>query len=520
MPALDSGWLAESGSIPGNCTMVELRTLCSAMLARVQKMERIARQRGIDLHTDSNEDNEAAFPFVDPATLDIHNSDAPEISSPTGSFAGKANRTEDADRPSTINYPPLPAKPRAAKISDETFSNGPALIEHIDAGEMLRVGGNLTTTIDDINTTLQRLDFVFVEKGRAEEIIRKGKAATKIASHMRKVIVSKKYHRTRDSLRSWKRRHGGQRLVHLFEEHITRSRIVEKGVKDMAFQRSLRIQAEHFKAFARLVDFLRPTRMAQLDGVVSMRNRHDERLLRFVTLPWKNVALGPRSRKAIRIAYEERVKAAKASLRAVQESRHESKRIAVTTAMIEQEVRIKAEGIIRKNRTLFLLKRVFRSWSIDFLRHLAAAKEKAHFHWASKMKPRIFYAWVKIAEARDEGVGVNKSWTKQQFDTNTVNMRAIAAHAEHLCIKHAFRALRDHVRRIYEVKRRYLQSQKNKLRVVMADWLLRAQRQRKIKRLCVKAWKNYGERADGYHFVLGMSGQENGCGRGRWKMPS
>ena len=89
---------------------------------------------------------------------------------------------------------------------------------------------------------------------------------------------------------------------------------------------------------------------------------------------------------------------------------------------------------------------------------------------------------------------MNKSWTKQQFDTNTVNMRAIAAHAEHLCIKHAFRALRDHVRRIYEVKRRYLQSQKNKLRVVMADWLLRAQRQRKIKRLCVKAWKNYGER--------------------------
>ena len=164
MPALDSGWLAESGSIPETAQWLSFEH-CARLCLHVYRKWSVLRGSGESICARiSNEDNEAAFPFVDPATLDIHNSDAPEISSPTGGFAGKANRTEDADRPSTINYPPLPAKPRAAKISDETFSNGPALIEHIDAGEMLRVGGNLTTTIDDINTTLQRLDFVFLSK--------------------------------------------------------------------------------------------------------------------------------------------------------------------------------------------------------------------------------------------------------------------------------------------------------------------------------------------------------------------
>ncbi len=476
MPGLDSSWLAEGNSIPGNCTMVELRTLCAAMLKRVQRMERIARQRGINLNVSHSQEN-----LVRHDHQEKDEESTPEISKPEVSSA-RSQIVEAAQVANNEESIPAPIK------SSDNY------IDRIDAGEALRVGSNLTTTIDDIHTTLERLDFVFVEKGRAEEVIRKGKAATKIASLMRKCIATKRYRRTRDSLRSWRRRRGGMLLAKLFEANKERNRKIERVMKEMAVRRSLKIQAVNFRSFARYVEFVRPTRMAQLDGAVALQKRREVQLFRDVFLPWKNIALGPQSRKAVKTAYDERLKAAKASLHAAQNARHESKRVTVTGAMVAQEMRIRAAAIIKANTTRFLLQRVFSAWSVDFMSRLSDAKARSDALWARKILPRTFEAWKRVVESRDEGVGVNKTWAAVKFDKNSVNMRAIAAHADHLCVKHVFRAFRDHVQRIYEVKRRYLQSQRKKLRVVMAEWLARAEHQRNIKRICVDTWRDYGLR--------------------------
>ena len=496
IPSLETGeWGRRSGPlIPQRCTMAELRDLCSAMLQRMQRLESVARMRGIDLSSFEPFDEDAALSFS-------ANTAEPLVGArrarPATAPYPRESRTAFSDAPFTEALFPeamipddtlmqtAPPKVRAASAKSRPQIDP----SNIDAG----VVDNMSNTIDDINTTLERLDFVFVEKGRAEEVIRKNNAATVMASAMRRTMAVNRYKDSRDILRSWRKRHGGERLATRLFAYEQRVQAIERGCAALSLRINMRMQRINFKALKRLVAYLRPTRLAQLESVNRMRAKKECAILSALFFPWKDVALGPRSRKSVRAAYEARAAKAKQKLVDQQHAKEESKRVLVTKAMVKEEMHKSAAEIIHGQRNMYRMKRTFAAWSRDYLEDLLAAKRRAVLHWGRGMLPRLFKAWTIFVEMRDEGAFVNKKWTRGSFAQGN-NEHAIVEHANMLCTKHAFRALRDYMKRISEVKRRHLKCVRVKLRRILVEWRQSVKRTLSVKRVCVKTWIEYGER--------------------------
>ncbi|OWZ11209.1 hypothetical protein PHMEG_00015803 [Phytophthora megakarya] len=345
----------------------------------------------------------------------------------------------------------------------------------------------VTHSVRDIRSTVRRLDKVFHEVASGDK--QRHLAATKISTMCRGFVVRRRYQKLQVALGGWRSRKCALLLAYM-EHFAAREEFVNKQIILMQEERT-RSFLRHVLAEMRDVVLMNlPLKMARLDETEYRFRQKQRTLMKYVFLPWKSAALGPRSRKKASADARARHYAARQRLEAMD-------RFGVMTQeMIHEEFLKDNIRRIRGRHPMHVLKRYFCMMKNIVFVPMKKKIEIAIAYDYRKTLKRVMDEWVKMFRATqiDKALAsVVDRRTLERYDQH-FNLRKIDAHYRRTHMLKHIRAWCKHCQLIRRVRRLFEGSTKETLAWLMKRWHARAQYQRALRENTIEEWHAYSRR--------------------------
>lgn len=387
---------------------------------------------------------------------------------------------------------------RALQPPPKSISNSSNTLSSVGSAQV-------THGVRELRSTARRLDRVFYEVATGDK--QRQIAATKISMLVRGFVVRRRFARLRVALGSWRARNCAGFLGQM-EQFSAREEFLNAQIAQMHASR----QATWLR---RVLAELQDVVLMHLPLRVRQREESDKRfhskqlaLLRYVFAPWKEAALGPRSRKQAALSARERHLAARQRLEA-------TGRFDVITAEMVHEEFLKANvRTIRANHAGHVLRMYFRLLLDVVFRPMKRNWAVAVAHSRRSQLNRVWQAWMPVFRAQQVDKAIANATadgsangetsaggdgprrrvaTLERFD-KPVNLRKIDTHCRramlrrHLRAWHRFCALLRRVRALFE------STTLSSLSVRLRKWHVRAKYQRELRANAVEMWQAYCRR--------------------------
>lgn len=382
------------------------------------------------------------------------------------------------------------SKPKAKAQSSANFTNNPTGAAQVTHG------------VRALRSTVRRLDRVFYEVATGDK--QRHLAATKISMLCRGFVVRRRYVRLRLALGNWRVRSCAGFLGQM-EEFSAREEFLNAQIVQMH-------EARQAGWLRRVLAELRDVVLMHLPLRVRQRDESEKRyqcklrmLQQYVFMPWKEIALGPRSRKRAAASSRDRHLAARQRLEAT------GRFDVITSEMVHEEF-IKANvRTIRANHGRHVLRMYFKLLVTEVFEPMKRNFSVALIHARQSLLLRIWRAWLPIfraqqvdkaiANASANGVGTtgeadgssNRVATLRRFD-KPVNLRKIDAHCRRARLKRHLRAWHKYCSLLRRVRALFESTTRSSLGFRLKRWHIRARYQRELRANTVEEWQAYCRR--------------------------
>ena len=349
----------------------------------------------------------------------------------------------------------------------------------------------LTFTLKEIKGTLARLDGVFATEDEDSDLKMGNAAVTIIATQVRGWLVREKYKKLKTTLRRWRRRRT-QPVRREFARVVRRRKMVDNGVALMVTTRSMNCVRSHHEAWASHAMALLPLRKKQRKGASDLALRIRNKFLLKIMKTWWELANGPDSRKAIRFKNKARKDQAKERIMKRRRQRKLPQTL-ITKEMISEEMSMEATRLIHSNRDRVCKKDAFVAWAVFAVAPWRYKRKIADVHFKKVRGKAIFHVFRKFNKGRHllHGAAKKKYTGRKRWEMKH-NLHVIKIHHSHRLLKSHFVSWRKRAHQLQTAKRSFEGHISNLSKTVLAAWHIEAQRQFKIKQLCVAEWRAYG----------------------------
>ncbi|KAG7383096.1 hypothetical protein PHYPSEUDO_004018 [Phytophthora pseudosyringae] len=345
----------------------------------------------------------------------------------------------------------------------------------------------VTHSVRDIRSTVRRLDKVFHEVASGDK--QRHLAATKIAMMCRGFVVRRRFQKLQIALGGWRSRKCALFLTYM-EQFAAREEFVNKQILIMQEERTRSFMRRVLAEIRDVVLMNLPLKMSRLDETEHRFREKQCNLLKYVFLPWKSAALGPRSRKKASADARARHYAARQRL----EVMHRFD--VITQEMVHEEFLKDNIRRIRARHPMHVMKRYFHLMKNVVFIPMKKNMEIAIAHDQRKTLKRVVDEWVRVFRATqiDKAIAsVVDRRTLERYDQH-FNLRKIDAHYRRTHMLKHLRAWTKHCQLIRRVRRLFEGSTKETLAWLTKRWHIRAQYQRALRENAVEEWHAYSRR--------------------------
>ncbi|KAG2767988.1 hypothetical protein PC116_g5075 [Phytophthora cactorum] len=350
-----------------------------------------------------------------------------------------------------------------------------------------KASAQVTYSVRDIRSTVRRLDKVFHEVASGDK--QRHLAATKISMMCRGFVVCRRYQKLQIALGNWRSRKCVLFLTYM-EEFAAREEFVNKQIVIMQEERTRSFLRRVLAEIRDVVLMNLPVKMARLEETEHRFRERQSNLLKYVFLPWKSAALGPRSRKRATADARARHYAARQRLEAMERFD------LITQEMVHEEFLKDNIRRIRTRHPMHVLKRYFHLMKGIIFVPMKKNMEVAIAHDHRKILKRVVDEWVKVFRATQIDKAIASAVerrTLERYDQH-FNLRKIDAHYRRTHMLKHLRAWSKHCQLIRRVRRLFEGSTKETLNWLMKRWRVRAQYQRALRENTVEEWHAYSRR--------------------------
>lgn len=348
-------------------------------------------------------------------------------------------------------------------------------------------GAHMTHAVREIRSTVRRLDRVFYEVASGDK--QRQLAATKIAMLCRAFVTRRRFQKFQRALGAWRTRKCFLLLTYV-EQFSAREEFINRQILLMHEERTRSLLRRVLAELRDVVLMNLPLRMRRLEETERKFTLKQRTLVRGVFVSWKNVALGPRSRKKVAAASKKRHLEARQRLEALE--RFEL----ITTEMVHEEFLKANIRLIRGRHHLHVLRMFFKLlFTLEFL-PVKQKMQRAVAHDRKKCILKIWGAWLPLFRAAqvDKAIArVSERRTLDRFDKHH-NLRKIDAHYRRTNLLKHLRAWATYGQRIRRVRKLFEDNTKDNLIRLLRKWHLRAQYQHTLRESVVEEWKAYCRR--------------------------
>ncbi|KAI9995086.1 hypothetical protein PInf_012130 [Phytophthora infestans] len=326
-----------------------------------------------------------------------------------------------------------------------------------------KASAQVSYSVRDIRSTVRRLDKVFHEVASGDK--QRHLAATKISMTCRGFVVRRRYQKLQAALGGWRSRKSILFLTYM-EEFAAREEFVNKQINIMQEERTRFFLRRVLAEIRDVVLMNLPVKMARLEETERRFRERQCNLLKYVFLPWKSAALGPRSRKRASADARARHYAARQRLEAMERFD------LITQEMVHEEFLKDNIRRIRTRHPMHVLKRYFHLMKGIVFVPLKRNMEAAIAHDHRKALKRVMDEWVKIFRATqiDKAIAsAVEQRTLERYDQH-FNLRKIDAHYRRTHMLKHLRAWFKHCQLIRRVRRLFEGSTKETLNWLMKRW--------------------------------------------------
>lgn len=356
-----------------------------------------------------------------------------------------------------------------------------------DNGVHPTTGAHVTHAVRELRSTVRRLDRVFYEVASGDK--QRQIAATKIAMLCRTFVVRRRFQKFGNALSAWRTRKCS--LLVMYVEHFSaREEFINRQIAAMHQERTRSLLRKVLAEIRDVVLMNLPLRMRRLEETDRKFQLLQRTLSKGVFTAWKNVSLGPRSRKKVAADSKKRHLEARQRLEALE--RFEL----ITTEMVHDEFLKANIRTIRRKHHLFVLRMYFRLlYALEF----APMKQKmlrAMAHDRAKRLGKVWGEWLPLFRAVqvDKAIArVSERRTLDRFDRHH-NLRKIDAHYRRTHLLKHVRAWAHYGQRIRRVRKLFEDNTKENLVRLMHKWRLRAQYQHVLRDNVIEEWRAYSRR--------------------------
>ncbi|KAL3666820.1 hypothetical protein V7S43_008438 [Phytophthora oleae] len=345
----------------------------------------------------------------------------------------------------------------------------------------------VTHSVRDIRSTVRRLDKVFYEVASGDK--QRHLAATKISMMCRGFVVRRRFQKLQVALGGWRSRKSVLFLTYV-EQFAAREEFVNKQIVLMQEQR-IRSFLRRIMAEIRDVVLMNlPLKMSRLEETEHRFREKQCNLMKFVFLPWKSAALGPRSRKKASADARARHYAARQRLETMERFD------VITQEMVHEEFLKDNIRRIRARHPLHVMKRYFHLMKNIVYLPMKKNMELAIAHDHRKALKRVVGEWVRVFRASqiDKAIAsVVDRRTLERYDQH-FNLRKIDAHYRRTHMLKHVRAWAKYCQLIRCVRRLFEGSTRDTLAWLMKRWHIRAQYQHALRENAVEEWHAYSRR--------------------------
>ncbi|ETP08308.1 hypothetical protein F441_15656 [Phytophthora nicotianae CJ01A1] len=350
-----------------------------------------------------------------------------------------------------------------------------------------KASAQVTYSVRDIRSTVRRLDKVFHEVASGDK--QRHLAATKISMMCRGFVVRRRYQKLQIALGGWRSRKCVPFLTSI-EEFAAREEFVNKQITIMQEERTRSFLRRVLAEIRDVVLMNLPVKMARLEETEHRFRERQRNLLKYVFLPWKSAALGPRSRKRASADARARHYAARQRLEAMERFD------LITQEMVHEEFLKDNIRRIRTRHPMHVLKRFFHLMKGIVFVPMKKNMEVAIAHDYRKTLKRVMDEWVKVFRATqiDKAIAsAVEQRTLERYDQH-FNLRKIDAHYRRTHMLKHLRAWLKHCQLIRRVRRLFEGSTKETLAWLTKRWRVRAQYQHALRENAVEEWHAYSRR--------------------------
>lgn len=243
----------------------------------------------------------------------------------------------------------------------------------------------LTTHFGSIHTILSRIDYVFnddtIVMGPTAE-----KAATKINAVIRGFLARRRYKNAKQVLGIWKH-NAAKMFIIATTNYIRRYDYIKKRSKELLEKHMRDTVYAQFREWKKVMEEARPMKLIKFQKAIDHFKNTFNNKQRIFICKWREVAIGPHSRKHVKAMNQVRYTEARKRLW----DRGVTGRI--TGDMIRHEMAVDASYQISTNWTKCMLHMYVKEWMELSVIPLRANNIIAYKYWGKNMLNKIFYSW-------------------------------------------------------------------------------------------------------------------------------
>lgn len=353
------------------------------------------------------------------------------------------------------------------------------------AKSTLEIRTNLGYSLTDINNTISKLDHVFLDLATMDQ--KRVIAATTIARYVRGLVVRLKYKQFLVTLGSWRKQHA-KPFIYAVEVCIRRQKQMRRTVELMLKRRKVQFTQNVLQAwfaFTKAYLAIFTTRRLQAEDLYAVNL---QKLVRHMLGLWSSAAIGPRSRKQMKLRYAKRLQKARAKLESL-------KRYSVITSeMVKDEIYRQIIRDVRQRHEYHVFKMVFREMVANVYLPYKEKMETAKNHYGCRLVYKTMNMWIcfqRLRETERKTTTTDKPtqpWERFQI---THNLNKYIYYYENKLINKQFAAWRTYSTRHKEVRKRFEASTQRSLLHVLRSLRILTKHQRNLRALVVSEWKEH-----------------------------
>jgi hypothetical protein len=345
----------------------------------------------------------------------------------------------------------------------------------------------VTCAVKEMKTVVHRLDRVFYNSAAIDN--KRNHAATQIVAATRGFLVRTQYKKMQAFLGQWREQNAKIFLDSMMQFNMRLARI-DVGMAKMTERSRLSILKRIFTEIRNITTLERPFRR-QRKALVDVKFQQKMRIILCnMWNKWKNIALGPQSRKRMVLAYRERQAKCRERLEALQ------RYVVLSKEMIQEELQKDNIRTIRERSTYHRQRMYFRLLLRTIWIPLQTKMAKAKEHFRQNVSRRVGRAWIsyfRTVQVEKAIQRVNANRTFERFPQH-YNLRRIEYHYRRTVLMKHMKAWTRYLDRHHQVQQRFETSTVRMLRNMLKAWHVRATYQNQLRAAAVVEWKQYCHR--------------------------